>query len=453
MLSSGQYLFMKKLFLCSGLIFLTAYCFAQTNYCIPNRFGEAPYFDTSEIAEQFNITYGTAFNKHKAVSEELKLDIYYPKTNVDLLSKRPLILFVHGGGFLEGDKSGGAAKCREWARRGFVAASINYRKGWNCVATWAAVLCTCPDGSGIKAAVYEAIQDSRAAMRFLNAHADDYAIDQDYYFLAGESAGSITVLMSAYINQAEADSFTNGALYASLGALDSSGNNLAAGYRLRGIINSCGAVIDTSIIKELEVLPTISFHDENDCVVPYSKNYVINCTGNCYNYFPVTGSKLIHEKTLALGTCSKLYELKGSGSHCSFPGDQLVKKSSCFVRGILCHDCESGYSTNAYDTVPCKQDIATDLSQPESSGELASFQLNPNPTTGESLRLVFETNLPQRISITIRDILGRQFWHQDAYYEKGRHSLPVDAKQLSVGVHYAVFRTEAGSRSVIFMKQ
>lgn len=422
---------------------------AQINYCIPNRFSENYYFDTSEIKSELNVLYGNAFNKYKNVSEDLKLDIYYPDTTIDALSRRPMILHIHGGSFLEGDKSGGAVACREWARRGFVAATINYRMGWACANTVAALLCLCNDASGIRTAMYEAIQDSRAAMRYLKAHADEYGIDPDYIFIAGESAGSITALMTAYTDQAEADAFTNGTLYLQLGALDSSGNNHPGGYRIRGIINNCGAVNDTSIIGSNDVLPSISFHDEGDCLVPIKSAFVLNCTGNCWNYVTATGSWAIHQKTQSLGVCSKLYEVKGSNLHCSFPLTPLIKKSSCFMRGILCNDCQSGYSTNANDTVACEQSIptGTDLIN-ETWSELKIY---PNPSNGDYALVTFELEKAEQISIQFTDLLGREMFHHQSWFESGRNNITVPIRSFPSGVYYVRMQTKAGFHTAVFI--
>src|SRR5690349_1252126 len=66
----------------------------------------------------------------KGNTEHLTMDIYEP-TNMEKGKKYPLVLFLHGGGFLAGDKRSAAAKCSILADSGFVAVSMNYRTGWN----------------------------------------------------------------------------------------------------------------------------------------------------------------------------------------------------------------------------------------------------------------------------------------------------------------------------------
>ena len=76
---------------------------------------------------------------------DIKMDIYYPKTSVDTSSARPVIIFLHTGNFLPpgingnplGSRNDSSAiiLCRQWAKRGFVAISADYRLGWNPLAT------------------------------------------------------------------------------------------------------------------------------------------------------------------------------------------------------------------------------------------------------------------------------------------------------------------------------
>ena len=53
------------------------------------------------------------------------LDIYEPAG--DQVKERPTIVWIHGGSFQVGDKAEMAQWATDWARRGYVAVSINYR--------------------------------------------------------------------------------------------------------------------------------------------------------------------------------------------------------------------------------------------------------------------------------------------------------------------------------------
>ena len=89
-----------------------------------NRFTNLEFFTTSQIDSITNWQYGTAQDWQNN-SENLLLDVYYPKLSADTLQKRPFVLLVHGGAFVTGDKSLLSQDCLEFAKRGFVCTTIN----------------------------------------------------------------------------------------------------------------------------------------------------------------------------------------------------------------------------------------------------------------------------------------------------------------------------------------
>jgi|SRR5882672_6055885 len=72
-----------------------------------------------------NVTYGS--NKDlSGKTVNLALDIHIPR-DATSAQKFPFILFVHGGGFIAGDKSSAVAVMGKSVKAGYVAASIDYR--------------------------------------------------------------------------------------------------------------------------------------------------------------------------------------------------------------------------------------------------------------------------------------------------------------------------------------
>lgn len=110
------------------------------------------------------------------------LDLAIPKPEG---RRRPAIVIIHGGGWIEGDKSSFSTpevdtpgNIFEFARLGFVAAAINYRL------------------TGI-APYPAALEDCRTAVRWLRAQADKYQIDPDRIGAWGNSAGGHLALLLA----------------------------------------------------------------------------------------------------------------------------------------------------------------------------------------------------------------------------------------------------------------
>jgi acetyl esterase/lipase len=107
------------------LIHLLAFS-AKAQLCTnDSRFSNAPFFTDGQISSQLNVTFANAVD-WQGKNTALKLDAYFPTLSVDKLPLRPLILMVHGGGLIGGDKINYTRVCKEFAKRGFVAVTINY---------------------------------------------------------------------------------------------------------------------------------------------------------------------------------------------------------------------------------------------------------------------------------------------------------------------------------------
>lgn len=138
-----------------------------------------PIFPSGEVDVLSGLVYGSAID-HRGVTIDLLLDLYVPPD--DEITERPLILFVHGGGFSGGSRSSFATHAMNYARRGFVVASIDYRLRPNDTPAEQLV------------AALQAIDDAMESVRWLKANAPTYGIDPDRIAALGSSAGGAIVL-------------------------------------------------------------------------------------------------------------------------------------------------------------------------------------------------------------------------------------------------------------------
>ena len=103
--------------------------------------------------------------------ERQVLDLYLPKSTGQV---RPVVIWVHGGGWQTGDKSGGP--WRPLLEQGFAVASINYRLSQH--------------------SIFPAqINDCKAAVRWLRDHAAEYELDPQCFGVWGSSAGGHLVAL------------------------------------------------------------------------------------------------------------------------------------------------------------------------------------------------------------------------------------------------------------------
>ncbi len=141
---------------------------------------------TSEITTTTNIIYRQIDN------QDLQLDLFQPPDNNS--SNHPAIIWIHSGGFYTGKKEDINGLAAEFAKRGFVSTSINYRL------TNTDYLTKDFNLSQIKKtpAIINAQDDATAAVVWLKNNATLYHVDPNQIFVAGGSAGAITALLVGY---------------------------------------------------------------------------------------------------------------------------------------------------------------------------------------------------------------------------------------------------------------
>jgi hypothetical protein len=261
---------------------------AQTS-APPGIFGDTVYHSVKLTSD---IVYGDNFNIYYNLDDTLKLDIYEPDTLVDYL--RPLIIYVHGGGFTAGDKTTDKAASfgNYFAKCGYLYASINYR------------LCIDDPSDTVDnfQCVYMCTQDAKSAVRFFRRYANDYCVDTSKIFMIGTSAGASICLNTAYWDQSEADSIFD---TTDFGTLENTSGNEGYSSHPQAVISCWGGMPDTSWLRN-ETTPNQLFHGTNDPVVPYVWGLAVN---GVYLF----GSYTIHEASLADNIESYLHPFVGFG--------------------------------------------------------------------------------------------------------------------------------------------
>ena len=189
------------------------------------------------------------------------MDIYLPHS--DTLASRPLIMLMHGGAFYVGSKDDTPIKkwCSHFASLGYVSVSIDYRMGFR------------PAKRSIERAVYAAIQDSHAAMRYLVDNQHVYGIDTSMMFVGGTSAGAITALHLAFMNNdTRPESSYDGLFSDDMGPIESTGNNISTNFTIKGVADMWGAISEIYMIDSQDI-PVIAFHGDIDDIVPFNHDY------------------------------------------------------------------------------------------------------------------------------------------------------------------------------------
>jgi dipeptidyl aminopeptidase/acylaminoacyl peptidase len=211
---------------------------------VPAGSGKVRYRDAifTEVDKTADVAYGRA-GRLDGTPQTLVLDVYQPKG--DTVTKRPAIVWVHGGGFKNGNKSSPEIvdEATVFSKMGYVNVSIDYRLTAGC----APYTDECIQG------IEMAYHDAQAAVRFLRANADTYKIDPNRIAIGGSSAGGITAYNVAYGSEQVGHS-----------------GNPGPSSKVQAAVSLSGASLTTSV--DPGEPPTMDFHGDADGVVPLSWN-------------------------------------------------------------------------------------------------------------------------------------------------------------------------------------
>ena len=169
----------------------------------------------SDVFSDFTLTSDIEFGQNATWTGgqyTLKMDFYEPEGDTE--TERPLLIWVHGGSFIGGDKTDFdmVTFSQRFAKKGFACASINYRLGFFPI-----------DSANAVKAVVRATQDLRAAIRYFykdKQTTNQFKIDTNKIFIGGSSAGAITALHVGYLDDAcEIEDYLDGPTINALGGI------------------------------------------------------------------------------------------------------------------------------------------------------------------------------------------------------------------------------------------
>ena len=109
----------------------------------------------------------------KVDGNSLQLDIYKPR---NLQGPAPLLIFVHGGGWVKGDRADMLALLVDFAERGYVTATVSYTLG----------------------SYPQCAEDVSDAVNWFYDHGEAYGYDPHRIALVGASAGAHLSMLAAY---------------------------------------------------------------------------------------------------------------------------------------------------------------------------------------------------------------------------------------------------------------
>lgn len=397
---------MKKIY----TFFIFLFCFSQISFSQNNLAcdGERYVDDVFTDFTVSTVTYGsniTAFG----LNQDLEMDIYEPVGDVH--EQRPVILFAFGGSFIFGDKSTMAYYCEQFAKKGYVAAAIDYRLGFVGFGEEA-----------VTGAVMRAVSDMKGAVRYFRQDAatdDTYKIHPDFILVGGYSAGAITATHVAYLDENDENipSFTmdiinsNGGFEGNTGDAD----NLSYSSEVFAVYNLSGGLREKEWIDENETEALVSYHGIADGTVPY-------LNGLANNIAEIDGSGLLNPQANSVGLPNYLKSVEG-GDHLTIHGpyldpfyeDELADfefNSHVFLQNQMCPDFQI---TNTNEIASIQQEL----------------DIYPNPSNG---MMQFDFGkIESDYSVQVFDQLGRIVSHFEVSNE---NIFSLEKSKTGVGMFF-----------------
>jgi len=274
---------------------------------------------------EFKITEGVVYGVGTDVLEQefdLLMDIYEPVG--DNLDGRPVVIMAHGGSFIGGTRTNPVMvnACTELAKRGYVAASIEYT-------LWPFIALGLPDSTNLIEVIVAAMGDMKTAVRFFNEdglNENIYNVNPNLIVAGGYSAGAIIACHQGALDEEdEIIDFVQDAIderggFANLGTrLDYSDDIIA-------VVNFSGSIYNLDYIDE-DSAPIYSAHGNADGTVPY----VFGLTGGIMSSY---GSASITERYNLLGLENEFFTFEGGGHTDIFTSAQFQVPLGEMLEGL-----------------------------------------------------------------------------------------------------------------------
>ena len=350
--------------------------------------------------------------------EDLLLDIYMPGN--DTLGLRPTVILAFGGGFIQGARGDMAELCRRFARKGFVAATIDYRL------ISALTFLGINDSAQAVNFLVRAFQDVKAAIRFLKANAlgvNDYGIDPNNIFMGGVSAGAIAAAHAVYLDSTdEVSAVFRTAMEANGGWAGNSNDITSVNSDVQGVISWSGALNNASWIDPSDP-PLFTVHDDGDQEVPYGAEPILVGVNT---FLTLQGSLIMQAEAEEAGVYAEGITVENSNQHVSYflesttvDQDSVIDRTANFMKAIVCGEIATVSNRSPIKALP--------------------ISLYPNPTAQN-----LWVNFPESgisLELAIYDLEGRLIQTYSIHSQE-RVYLPLPS--LPRGLYMLVPRTIKG---------
>ena len=346
--------------------------------CDGQRYLLDRFTDTTMTTVKFGTNKAVDYGFIPPADVDLFMDIVQPKG--DTLSRRPVIVWAFGGGFIFGERKDMRNLCLAYAKKGYVCVTIDYR-------LWSIIAGGFPDSTKITPVIIGAMHDMKASIRWLRnsaANGNPYRIDGNNIIAGGISAGAIAAMLVGHTDSTDPINAELRAVIASRGGFEGTSNNLTTSSAVKGMISMSGALPRREWINAGDP-PFAACHGTNDPTVAYGYGL------NVYRFYG-DGGGTCAPYAASKGVAAVLVTVPGGGhtdiytepAFASFAAIWVVKMTT-FMHNLVC-----GVSP-----------------LPTQEVDNQSFTFFPNPANDEMTLKMSENTEGSNFDIEAFDALGR----------------------------------------------
>jgi acetyl esterase/lipase len=295
--------------------------------CDGQRYLLDKFTDTTMTTIKYGSNVGTGFFQQDV---DLFMDIVQPKG--DTLSKRPVIVWAFGGGFIFGERKDMLGLCQVYAKKGYVCVSIDYR-------LYSSLGGGLPDSTQLTPIIIGAMHDMKASIRMLRnsaANGNPYRIDPNNIIAGGLSAGAITAMLVGHTDSTDPITPEIRAVIAARGGFEGKSNALTTSSAVKAVVSMSGALPRREWINAGDP-PFAACHGTNDPTVAYGygKNvygFYGDGDGTCAPYAASVGVPAVLV-TVPNGGHVDIYNPSGAfGSYAIL----WAEKMTTFMQKVVC---------------------------------------------------------------------------------------------------------------------
>ncbi len=389
---------------------------AQTaSGCNGLRYVNDIFTDTSMTTLRYGV------NNVGATVQQLYLDLVQPKT--DTMSRRPLIIWAYGGGFISGVRKDMSAFCEMYAKKGYVAATIDYR-------LYSFANNGLPDSIKITNTIIQAVQDMKASIRYfkktVKEDGNPYRIDTSNIIVGGVSAGAITAMLTAQMDSTDPIPTWIRTIITAQGGFEGNSGTPLYSSNVKGAISMSGGLYRKEWIDKGDV-PFAAYHGTADNTVAYGYGL------NVYNFYG-DGDGTCAPYAASLGVPAVLLTVPSGGHTDIYPSSPTnipatfvtwVSKMTTFMQKLVCGGTP----------LPTEELV-----------DNQAVKIYPNPSSEDMTLEIARNTEGGKFDITVLDALGR---HVFSIKNQTNEAMILHKKDIGTGLFFVRLDFANGAKPVL----